>query len=167
MNVHPTGAHTVTIHQGPAVPAAQGEPTQADPGAWRRQLATVVSERRGVVALLADNANQQGVTQRRSDRGRDVLARLPEGILSGSQVARWQAELDAAPFRLAVLQFAAAEFQARALGLQQVEHALVRHVTRHDVTQETNMPEGVVNLIVDYLADQDLPRPPLPAPAGS
>lgn len=167
MNVHPTDAHTVTINLGPAVPAAQGEPTQADPGSWRRQLATVVSERRGVVALLADNANQQGVTQRRSDRGRDVLARLPGGILSGSKVAWWRAEIDAAPFRLAVLKVAAADFQARDLGLQQVEHEMVRYVTRHDVTQETSMPKGVVNLTVDYLADQDLPQPPLPAPAGS
>ncbi len=60
---------------------------------------------------------------------------------------------------------------ARALDLKQAEDTLVRHVTRHvtrhDVEQETGMPMDLVNLVVGYLADEDLPRPSLPALTGS
>lgn len=87
--------------------------------------------------------------------------------LSARQWAQVQTERDHLRGQEEALQEEATALSAHALGLQQAEDTLVRDVTRHDVAQETGMLGDIVNLVVDYLADQDLPQPPLPAPTGS
>jgi hypothetical protein len=244
MNVNPRSTHdsqVITIHacgRDGKTEAATGRPPQADPGAWRTQLAMAVIEHRGIMAQHRNNANLRGaleaahlrLDQREvalQDREVRILPKVRLGAagcftagavsglggatifilnahietdvqghavadgmsmagmamlglslagalgavgaaqLSARQWAQVQTERDSLLGQEAALETEATELEARAVGLQRAEYTLVRHVTRHEVTQETGMPEVLVDLIVGYLADQDLPWPPLPAPTGA